>query len=186
MSLVAAHDIVNREALAGLSARKIASQIGYTVGTLYLNFRNLDDLIIQLNAQTLDELYQFLETSMHAHKLIESHIPALSKAYIQYATEHKNCWSAIFEHRLPEGESLPDWYMEKVLNNFVLVENALRSYARHLNPKQIHQSSRALWCGVHGICVLALGGKIQMTGIDSIHHLTDHLIKTFLAGLKAT
>ena len=56
MALAAAQDIVKAEGLAGLSARKIAKKIGYTVGTLYLVFKNQDDLILTINARTLDAL----------------------------------------------------------------------------------------------------------------------------------
>ena len=40
-----------------MSARKVATAIGYTVGTLYLVFENIDDLILNVNARTLDRLH---------------------------------------------------------------------------------------------------------------------------------
>ena len=45
MALAATEEIIDQQGLAGLTARKVAAGIGYTVGTLYLVFRNLDDLI---------------------------------------------------------------------------------------------------------------------------------------------
>lgn len=49
ISLRAAEQLVTAHGLDGLSARKVASAIGYTVGSLYMVFRNLDDLILQMN-----------------------------------------------------------------------------------------------------------------------------------------
>ena len=55
MAIAAAISILNEEGLANLSTRKVASEIGYTVGTLYLVFRNLNELLLHVNAATLDE-----------------------------------------------------------------------------------------------------------------------------------
>ena len=60
MILNAAQQIVINDGFAGLSARKIATDIGYTVGTLYIVFDNLDDIILHINARTLDEMRQRL------------------------------------------------------------------------------------------------------------------------------
>lgn len=57
MALTAAEQIVLENGYESLSARKVASAIGYTVGTLYLVFENLDDLVLQVNARTLDRLH---------------------------------------------------------------------------------------------------------------------------------
>lgn len=42
--------------LRGITARRIATNIGYSPGTLYNVFVNLEDLIVQLNIDTLNEL----------------------------------------------------------------------------------------------------------------------------------
>ena len=63
MALEAASRLVQAHGLSGLSARRIAAEIGYTPGTLYLVFRNLDELILHLNGTTLDALFQRLETA---------------------------------------------------------------------------------------------------------------------------
>ena len=60
LALGAARDIAEAEGLRGLTARRIAAEIGYSVGTLYNVFVNLDDLIIHLNGSTLDQLYKAL------------------------------------------------------------------------------------------------------------------------------
>ena len=54
IGLRAAEELVAAHGLAGLSARKVAARIGYTVGSLYMVFRNLDDLIAQMNERTLE------------------------------------------------------------------------------------------------------------------------------------
>lgn len=63
MALAAAGGILDRDGYGALSTRKVAAKIGYTVGSLYFIFRNLDDLILQLNARTLDEMHAAMHTA---------------------------------------------------------------------------------------------------------------------------
>ena len=43
-----------------LTARKLADYSGYSVGTIYNQFKSMDNLFLEENAQTLDELYKVL------------------------------------------------------------------------------------------------------------------------------
>ena len=56
MTLDAARKIVSENGLRGLTTRSIAREIGYTVGTLYQIFDNVDRLIEQMNIETLDAM----------------------------------------------------------------------------------------------------------------------------------
>jgi len=184
MALAVARGIIADEGLAGLSARKIASGIGYTVGTLYLVFDNLDDLIIQVNARTLDDMHDFMLVKLKRCRRDDQCIYALGKGYIQFATEHHHLWSAIFEHQLPDGRQLPDWFVDKVVENFALVEQALIPYTGSEAKKKMQVLSMALWGGVHGVCVLGFSGKINIAGSNSVQLLAETLIRNFLAGLR--
>ena len=54
MATDAARELAEEEGLRGITARRIADKIGYSAGTLYNVFENLDDLIVHLNGSTLD------------------------------------------------------------------------------------------------------------------------------------
>ena len=57
MAMTAARDIVRQEGLRALTARNLATAIGYSPGTLYNLFEGLDELAMQVNASTLDALH---------------------------------------------------------------------------------------------------------------------------------
>ena len=54
--LSAARDIIETEGLTALSAREIARRIGYSAGTLYNIFDNLDDIRLTLQIDMLEDL----------------------------------------------------------------------------------------------------------------------------------
>jgi AcrR family transcriptional regulator len=172
MALTAAEKIVVEQGYEGLSARKVAAQIGYTVGTLYLVFENIDDLILQINARTLDRLHARM-TQPHANSIDpRDYLVQLGQAYIRFADEDPHRWAMVFEHRLAEDRSLPAWYQEKVARMFAMVEQGLQPLAGRHSQDDVLQASRALWGGVHGICILALSDNLGVAGVDSVQQLT--------------
>ena len=128
MALEAAENIVVEQGLEGLSARKVATAIGYTVGTLYLVFENIDDLILQINARTLDRLYAKLAETQAPARDARDRLLQLGQAYIQFADQDPHRWSMIFEHRLAEGRELPEWYQRKIARMFAIPKMRERPY----------------------------------------------------------
>ena len=121
MALSAAEKIIREQGYRGFSARKLAAAIGYTVGTLYLVFDNLDDLLLQVNGRTLDRLHAFVQREQTRHEHPRERLLQLGHSYIRFADEDPRCWEMIFEHRLPEGSEMPEWLQQKVARMFALV-----------------------------------------------------------------
>ena len=182
MALEAAEAIVAAEGHGGLSARKVASAIGYTVGTLYLVFENLGDLVLQVNGRTLDRLNQRMlqvvrDTEDPGRRLVE-----LGHAYIRFADENRYLWQMVFESRFPGNQGMPAWFGEKVNRMFSLVEASLAPLAQQRSKQEVAQAARALWGGVHGICTLAITDKLDVAGVESAHELAESLISNYLKG----
>ena len=100
MALEAAERIVVEQGFEGLSARKVSAAIGYTVGTLYLVFENIDDLVLQVNARTLDRLYARMEKSRTDAPDVRDYLMQLGQVYIRFADEDP--------HRRRVGQLEPD------------------------------------------------------------------------------
>ena len=180
LALHAAGEIVSESGAAALSMREVARRIGYTVGALYIVFQNLDDLIVQLNEQTVIELRASLERIRGRANQPANNLRTLVAAYLGFALLHTARWRLVFEHRLPEGQKGPATYAGHTAAIFALV-------ARHLNeagavPKgtTVEDLATALWSGAHGICMLAVTGKLQVVTQASVQKLLDLLLDQFL------
>lgn len=185
MALAATERIVREQGYTGFSARKVASAIGYTVGTLYLVFDNLDDLVLQVNGRTLDRLHarmlqEQVDQAPPAEQLLQ-----LGHSYINFANQDPRCWEMIFEHRFASAQQTPGWYQKKVARMFALVEAKLKPLAAARSEKEIARAAHALWSGVHGICILAITDKLDVTGVDSVQELTRFLMGNFLKGFSS-
>ncbi len=178
MVLVAAETIVAEEGFAALKVRKIALEIGYTVGSIYMVFDNMDDLIMHVKARTLDDLLEQIDNALSR----ESDIVVLAKVYLNYARNHYNKWSMIFEHRLKDDAEIPDWYQSRVDTLFSRVEVLFAKLDPSRSEHEIKLSARSLWGGVHGVCILSMTGGFDVIGIKDIEICVVQLAECFVKG----
>jgi len=181
MVLKAAETIVIEEGFSNLKVRKIALEIGYTVGSIYMVFDNLADLVMHIKGKTLDDITEQLEQVAKGTNA-EQNIIQLAIAYQTFASQNFNRWDMIFKQSLTENETIPDWYQQKVNSIFKRVELQFQQLPSRHNEEQAQLAARALWSGVHGICTLSLSGKMDLLGIDSVENTVTLLVENFIKG----
>lgn len=186
MAIAAAEAILVRDGHAGLSMRKVADSIGYTVGNLYLQFKNQDDLLATINERTTDAMHAYLAAAIAPLSDPRGRVRGLARAYIGFAQQHPERFCMLFEHHLPP-EMLPrpsaDMRIRRV---FELVGSTVAPLLPQAGAAELHLAATALWSGVHGVCMLAVSGKLKWSGIEHFEPLSDLLVDTFIAGLMAS
>jgi len=185
MALLAAERLITEKGYKGLSARKVAAEIGYTVGTLYLIFKNQDEFILHINSRTLDELYLVMEKSIATQQYPYEGVLALCRSYYDYAATHTNRWLLIFEHALADKEALPDWYALQIKRGFEMLETILQVHTGLGSQEAVSKAARVLWGSVHGISMLAVTEKLDVVGVESVHELIDSLVNNYMTGLMS-
>lgn len=178
MVLKAAETIVTEEGYSALTVRKVAMEIGYTVGSIYMVFENMDDLVMHVKGRTLDELAVCLRQAEPA--AAEQYLETLADSYLDFAHRHFNRWRMIFE--AANDAALPDWYRQKIQDLFEIVEQAFASLAPQQSEQMVRLGARALWSGVHGACVLSLNGSLGRVGIDDASATVKVLVENFIRG----
>jgi AcrR family transcriptional regulator len=172
MALEAAEHLLDESGPAGLSMRRIAQRIGYTHGTLYLIFSNLDALLAQVNARTLEALVTELERAASSAAPGRERLLALAQAYLEFARERTARWRLVFEHHPPESVAVPAEAEQHIQRGFgilaaALVDGATVDGAPMSGRRAGEELGAALWAAVHGVTVLALDRKlINATGED--------------------
>ena len=178
--LKAAETIVIEEGFSALKVRRVATEIGYTVGSIYMVFKNMADLIMHINAKTLDAIAAELKQVQDCN--IEPSIETLAIAYLGYANQNFNRWRNVFENSFSAETKTPDWYQEKFDNVFALVDAQFAKFKPELAEGLRKRAARALWCGIHGICVLSLKGELDKTDINDAEETIVLLVSSFMEG----
>jgi AcrR family transcriptional regulator len=175
-------EIVEEDGLEGLSAREIAKRIGYSPGTLYNVFENLDDILLTIEARLLDRLAERLEKT-DASGTPQERLKRLAETYVSFTQERPKLWNLLVEHRLPAGKDLPSWYRAKLECLLAPLEDALVPLIDGKDASARKRAARTLWAGVHGMTSLSTGTKLALVTGPSSGALVDDLVSTYLAGL---
>ncbi|MDA0662139.1 MAG: TetR-like C-terminal domain-containing protein [Proteobacteria bacterium] len=184
MALAAAQRRLESGGLPALTARSVADDIGYAVGTLYNLFDNLDMLVVHVNGATLDMLHDELAPTVTG-KSPDSDLAAMLAAYLRFLTEKGHLWGALFEHRRPgDSAPLPDWYLAKVARVLGVLESALRPLFPDDDAAGCAQAARVLWASLHGICSLGETGKLPIISAQSVADMANSLVENYVAGLR--
>jgi len=180
--LESAEKIIDSKGLNNLTARALAEAVGYTPGTIYNFYKDMDALIIDINYATLGRLRGFCDDRIKDLPSDFSKIRTLAYAYVDFAHENVRAWETIFASTR-KGEKkarLPKHYQKRLAEIVQVIEDTLQECLK-IPASEAPKTARLLWACLHGITVLTLDGRLKLIGIDDPHHMIDDLLQRYLA-----
>ncbi len=184
MILNSAESIIAEEGYAALNTRRIVQKIGYSVGSIYMVFANMEDLIMHIKARTLDDIALQLQKASNPEP--QASIEELAKIYLRYAMENFNRWNMIFNHRLQKDSGVYKWYQEKLDTLFLPVEKQFTKLPPVCSNSRKKKAARILWGGVHGICVMSISGCLDGDGIENLEKNMALFVKNYIKGWESS
>jgi AcrR family transcriptional regulator len=145
--------------LQELRARALADAAGCSVGAIYTVFPDLDELILAVNGRTLDAIDTAMTLAVQNAPTPEAQMESLALRYLDYATNHRRRWNALFQHRMAGARAVPDWYAARLAAAFTHIEAPIHVLQPALDKATCAQFARTVFSAVHGVVELGLGGK---------------------------
>lgn len=164
----------------GFKARKIAKEMGYTVGTIYYLFGNMESLRYHVCGSILDNHFSFTDKQLNKKK---NRLYFMILQYIKFSQEHKNFWTFLFSHNTPPKAKMPDWYSQKLNILFSQLYDSFYPYTK--TKAATVKAVIVIWAGIYGISIFSLNGRLSLYGDNNLETLAKHLLKTYLAGLNS-
>ncbi len=181
----AAERIITAQGVEALTARRLAADLNIAVGTTYNVFRQMDDLIGEVNARTIAKITDVITSVDKAGRESDELLMAYADAYIGFVTSNSNTWAALFVGEIdPESESHKR-NLAQTLHLFSYIEDALSTVSTNTDKSEIQASARALWAAVHGMLSLVAHGRHTILGLGDIRETIQVLITNHVAGMKA-
>lgn len=169
--------------LAGLKAREVTAEAGCALGALYTAVQDLDTLVLHVNSRTLARLGAALHAACQgAAAEPEARLLALAAGYVAFARDNRRLWSALFEHRLPEGVETPDWHKR---DHAVLIEEIIAPLAQlraDLAGEALVMRARTTFAAVHGVVQLSLQGRFVGVPEEDLAAEVAALVQAMLRG----
>jgi AcrR family transcriptional regulator len=180
--LEVARQSIAARGLSGLKARELASEAGCALGAIYTAFNDLDELILRVNLATLQRLGEALDAALRRAPASDA-LPALARAYLDFARREEPSWRALFEHRLSGGAAVPDWYADARNRLFQRLEAPLAELLPCLDAEARIRLARTLFSAVHGVVVLGLEEKLAETPPETLDAQLEALVRLIAAGI---
>jgi AcrR family transcriptional regulator len=153
------------------SLRKVAERIGYSPTTIYLYFRDKDDLLFTVVDEGFARFGQQLQAAAASTENPWERVIALGRAYIAFGLQNQVYYQLMFMQRADfltherKGEEQPR------LATFMVLQQAVQQAigAGVLRPGDAETYSDVLWAVVHGMVSLAIslpefyGTRLQQT-----------------------
>jgi AcrR family transcriptional regulator len=189
----AAEGIIAKDGLAAMRARDLAAAAGCALGAIYNVFDDLDAIVFAVNMRTLalidrslgDAMRRKSSTGAGAEDPDLGRLVRLALAYLDFAGKHGPRWRALFEHRLQEGQKVPEWFTAELNRIFQYVEEPLRAIRPGLAAGELAELARAVFSAVHGVVGLGLEQKLGEIPQRRLRDQTAMIVTAIARGLHA-
>ena len=180
--IVKARELLKNKGLEFLTARKLADYSGYSVGTIYNQFKSMDTLIMWENCQTLDELIEQLKKAELGSDAYYNLNNLLDK-FIDFVLANKNLWFALYNfHFTGNVERFELFYMRRIIKIVQLLENNLHKLFIRVSDKERKVSTEVLFVSAFALSSLLTTEK-EFVRLEK-KYVMKVMFNTYLAGMS--
>jgi len=161
--------------------RKLADSIGYSVGTIYLHFKDKQDLLHEVVEESFAQLLLALRQVPEGDPEIEVTRRKL-RVYVDFGLSNPGHYRFVFMMPAPTGDRAPGAVPHEA---FEVLREAVRECIESgaFRASDVETTSQALWAVIHGITSLLIA-RPDFPWVDR-DTLIDKVIDTALEGLRS-
>lgn len=180
--IIKARELLKEKGLEYLTARKLADYSGYSVGTIYNQFKSMDTLVMWENCQTLDELYHALETAEFGSDAYVNLTHLLEK-YVDFVLNNKNLWFTLYHFHFTQAVSeFEVFYLRRIIKIVQLLEHNLHKLFAKVSGNERKVSAEVLFISVFALSSLLTTEK-EFARLEK-KYVVRVLFSTYLAGMS--
>jgi AcrR family transcriptional regulator len=169
MILQAARKLFTENGIEQTTIRKIATEIEYSVGTVYLYYKDKNDILHDLHTQGFKQLGGEMRVLSHVADPMER-LKAIGRVYIRFALENPDMYDLMFNMKAPmdflESVYKKEWNEGKA--TFDVLKNNVEQCMQkgHFVGHLLEPLSFMIWGTVHGICSLHISQRVKGVNLE--------------------
>jgi len=180
--IVKARELLQDKGLSFLTARKLADYSGYSVGTIYNQFKSMDNLVMWENCQTLDELLEKMKLAEFGSDAYINLNRLLDK-FVDFVLENKNLWFTLYNFHFSNAAVRYElFYLRRVIKLVQLLENNLHKLFSNVSDKERNVSTEVLFITLFSLSSLLTTEK-EFVRLEK-KYVVRVLFNTYLAGVS--
>ncbi|MCH8553976.1 MAG: TetR/AcrR family transcriptional regulator [Schleiferiaceae bacterium] len=162
--LRAAKKLFVEKGIEQTTIRKIANEIEYSVGTVYVYYKDKNDILYDLHTQGFKHLGGEMKVLFNVADPMER-LKALGRVYLQFAMENPDMYDLMFSMKAPmeflDSVHKEEWNEGK--STFDVLRATVHQCMEkgHFNGHQLEPLSFCIWSMVHGMASLHISHRIK-------------------------
>lgn len=175
--------IVEEKGVEFLTARKLSEASGYSVGTIYNQFTNMDNFILIQNYLTLDALYNRLKEvkADFAYERLNDYV----SVFVKFVMENRNFWFMVYKFHLNQSErSFSVTYLRRICKMVILIKEAFKDLYPALNNTSRYACVQVLWITLFALSSLLTTNSLKTYSKIDQTKICSFLLNTYLTGIK--
>ena len=179
--VVKARELLKNKGSEFLTARKLADYSGYSVGTIYNQFKSMDNLFMWENCQTLDELYEKLRLVEFGSDAYRNLNQLLDK-FVEFVLENKSLWFALYKfHFTSTAIDYEPFYLRRIIKIVQLLDHNVHKLFAKISDKERIVSTEVLFTTIFSLSSLLTTEK-EFVRLEK-KYVVKILFNTYLAGM---
>jgi len=179
--LSAAKELFTEKGFEATSIRAIAEKIEYSPATIYLYYKDKNEIVHALHREGFKQLVSYFEVLNHISNPFER-LKGMGRAYIQFAMQNPDLYELLFIMKEPlqhVANCFEDW--DEGDRAFDILLKTVKEcqdigYFKGLDTTMF---SFSIWSTMHGLCTLRTSGHLAHVGIARANQLDlDELMST--------
>jgi AcrR family transcriptional regulator len=185
--LQSARDLFIEKGYHETSIRNIAERIEYSPTTIYLYFKDKDDIFYALHQEGFALLNQYFKALANVDDPFER-LKAICKAYVKFALENREFYDLMFINRAPMNalkEEQCDQWDEGERSFQALVGTVAQCIEKgYFQDMDAETLSFTLWAMVHGVCSLEIRERCAVLTEEKQKGLADRSARVIIEILE--
>lgn len=181
--LKAARKLFVEKGIGQTTIRNIADSIDYSIGTVYVYFRDKNEILHALHTQGFVDLGGQLKILFNVTDPMER-LKAMGKVYINYGLDYPEMYDLMFTLKAPieflETVQKDEWDEGKA--SFDLLRTTAKQCmdAGHFKGHNLDPLCFLIWGCLHGMCSLEIGSRTKNANIKNAESIVSDAYDEFL------
>lgn len=166
--LQAAQKLFSEKGIEQTTIRNIADTIEYSVGTVYVYFRDKNEILHELHTQGFKQLGGEMRVLFNVTDPMER-LKALGRVYLQFAIKNPDMYELMFLMREPmdclKSLDKEEWSEGKATFDVLRTTVSQCMEKGHFKGNQLEPLAFAIWSTVHGMASLHIGQRVKRVNL---------------------
>lgn len=177
-------ELLFEEGFSKMSMRRIAGRADVSATSIYLHFKNKEELLLALVEDSISSLSSQLSSALEAGAGPVDQLKSVANAYIRFALDHPQAYEVIYMVRAEEMPKYPKEKFQQIRKVYQLIADIIKKGKEQklFDVEDELVSAYTLWAQIHGVVSVVLNRRLdtRIPREKFLSQAVDQIIQGFI------